>query len=1049
MSSQKKKRKIDEKLIEGQKSMTDFFRRKLFTDDDRNDGTTNQTCDHNGSSEDNSPGTSKRNDGAGTSNVDQKLDGGDDVTTKMQTDTGDDSESDSSDDDGDVNSDANDYHGDYFGARDTKDDADADVSGTDNKESDAEDSDSCSSDKEDSEHSGHESGVEKSDDESSEDENEGMKKGDTMPRKFSIYKIDHTKLNEKRDMKKMVDELIQLTGEREDSWVDDNNEVTAPYAVKWLRFKAEQDENYSSKKIAKELGPPDTPRKPHEGQRLTGNILIYYRIDDNGTPEIFFLCKGYYSRVFLRLADPHFPLKVAQKYMDDKKIKVIETINIAGPEMTTTRKFRTPSGTFTLGSMSSISDVVAKAVAAMKEDNNVHAYLKSEGTESGRSKTINFEIGLNYFRILKDTTWKQNVQILQMISQGVKDLGGDTFYNLSFVYRILPKDKETVKSLKESLNQQAIKCICSNCISGDFYLSHRFLHDWITASTVMLYFPRKGRKSTVVWESTPSLNDVVDVLHRSLTKSKIKRYLENGRIRLSFEPCDEKPVSLLEYIHGQTTHEDKTAFKVGQKWYMFMAEYSETVDKAFVDFVQMSTIRQKDKEYLPFPWRRPKDKKTNILFPKSAMAKDLEIKEEDVDILLKALTKCTQFVDDKKRCQLTENSCKLLEKSEIAKVLKGKGGKGKDQGTSNEENDDVDNATDEAEKKKRIAIEKTLLESSRNGSAVNCPTGVLKALQRERSICEKTSHGSYVVLNGNLTTDTVDDLGFADVCSRNGLEQTDILKFLRLRCNLSEAEYNETYLLEEESKERIYLPGDRVLAQKVELFDVMMHDKERNITYLYHVKEKFGQNTRDACAQIRESANLLWLDRLKGKTTHCEELFDSLVRGDQSDPYKTILKEKLLCMGKEAFLEMFSVNVRIVYVYSFMNTNSPDGDKLSTIEHFRRITKDDFTPPSIRQKIYKNLVDLKILNQNGYLADQSIGLTSKPKFCEKMKKDNYFKLFADKSLESIYDTLVKHGRCSLSTIAKVELLTLAQQFTQFQIGGGKAFELRVCQIKGR
>ena len=284
-------------------------------------------------------------------------------------------------------------------------------------------------------------------------------------------------------------------------------------------------------------------------------------MDDDDNPEIFFLCKGYFSRVILRLADPHFPLKVAQKYMDDKKIKVIETINIAGPEISTTRKFRTPSGTFTLGSMSSISDVVAKAVAAMKEDNDAYAYLQDESTGSHRNKTINFEIGLNYFRILKDTTWKQNVKILQMISQGVKYLSGENFYNLSFVYRILPKDKEIAKSLNESLHQRAMECICSKGISGDLYLSHRYLHDWVAASTVTLHFPCK-KKKTILWDSTPSLGDVTDVLHRSLTTSEIKQYLEKRKdynFHLSHAIINRRP-SLRSYtapVHTKTTLRSK------------------------------------------------------------------------------------------------------------------------------------------------------------------------------------------------------------------------------------------------------------------------------------------------------------------------------------------------------------------------------------------------------------------------------------------------------------------------------------------------------------
>ena len=273
MSCQKKKRRLDAKSTEKQHPLTSFFKKTSQTDDNgsvsANTSRKSLVKSYNNVEVRNVPDAIQ-------SHLFRRPGDDVDLTTEYQQNTEYDSGSGISDNDDDVDVDESDSNHNDNHACDTNSDADEDQEGTDDTDNDEEE---CSSGKHSDEKSDHESGNsdEQSDDESgdsdeqsdnesgnsdeqsdheiedkdeqsdnesedkdeqsdhesedideqsdnesegdesymSEDENEGIIKRDTMPRKFSIYKVDHMRLNAKNDINKMVSEAIQLTGQKE------------------------------------------------------------------------------------------------------------------------------------------------------------------------------------------------------------------------------------------------------------------------------------------------------------------------------------------------------------------------------------------------------------------------------------------------------------------------------------------------------------------------------------------------------------------------------------------------------------------------------------------------------------------------------------------------------------------------------------------------------------------------------------------------------------------------------------------------------------------
>ncbi|CAC5387547.1 unnamed protein product [Mytilus coruscus] len=231
----------------------------------------------------------------------------------------------------------------------------------------------------------------------------------------------------------------------------------------------------------------------------------------------------------------------------------------------------------------------------------------------------------------------------------------------------------------------------------------------------------------------------------------------------------------------------------------------------------------------------------------------------------------------------------------------------------------------------------------------------------------------------------------------------------------------------------------------------MIHDRrnrEKRISYLFQNKKGLDYHTRDACAQIRNSAELLWHDFMCGHKRHIELFWEMVVESTTAtSAYRHFVRERLLTLNKQEFLEMFDDDVKLVFVLAFAPTNAKHNQFLKW--DFKHITSKILkeSDPKFGSEVHAALKEKDILNELGYLTDSFIDMTQL-NFQKVCGDHPDLKQLGTKKRNALHSFLKKHGTCDLSTIAKLELLTLDNCFNTFQIGGsGRRFNLQICHIK--
>lgn len=126
----------------------------------------------------------------------------------------------------------------------------------------------------------------------------------------------------------------------------------------------------------------------------------------------------------------------------------------------------------------------------------------------------------------------------------------------------------------------------------------------------------------------------------------------------------------------------------------------------------------------------------------------------------------------------------------------------------------------------------------------------------------------------------------------------------------SEGEYNENA-----STSSIFINGDRVLTDNIELFDGLVSDGKT--TYIVHVKRNFDVKVRDVRSQVINSAQVIENDLRVGMMTKLRQHHQRLVTRNRTT------------LSEEQFLNLF--DYPRVYVVAYGSTWKVDA---STIDHF-------------------------------------------------------------------------------------------------------------------
>jgi hypothetical protein len=247
-----------------------------------------------------------------------------------------------------------------------------------------------------------------------------------------------------------------------------------------------------------------------------------------------------------------------------------------------------------------------------------------------------------------------------------------------------------------------------------------------------------------------------------------------------------------------------------------------------------------------------------------------------------------------------------------------------------------------------------------------------------------------------------------------------------------EAEYNQSYL-----PEVGVLLGDKICPQGIELFDILRYTQQE--LFLYHVKEGFGQKTRDACSQVYNAAHLLHSLRHRGFSNIAAQFFREAT-GTTDKKYPAEEKKKLEALGEKEFVKLFKK--KIVFVYAFIDDSDKEGAPrwLSKDKGLKtRITPGDIVKAHDKfkkqgKKIFEALVKAQYLTPKGHLTSKFFAVSSKAPF-------NLTTLKVAAQRKALYQHLSTFGSQFDSTIAKLELLRIQRDLENL------GFEFRICQIR--
>ena len=837
-------------------------------------------------------------------------------------------------------------------------------------------------------------------------ESKAIKK--TLNSQLSIFKLAKKRLaglkKNRDDVKKFGQHIKEKLIERGMQHLGDNDDKCQPYHLMHFYYITKKKVNVTTKQIKEQLAYPEGI-EDCRGDRRSGNILVFYRLKEN-VPEAFFLCQGLAYHFILHLSDPSFRTRVVKRFMDGEKIKEIGTLNIAGSDIASTITYRDNCN---IAAVSLLERAIVNLSGIIVRDSELDQLIQ----RAGEKKDILMEIGINFVRICKPLSLEKWTKVLELFSDEVDDeeteVDRPTCHirdALEYVRRV--EEDMTCRTLNETITEKAIDIIANNQPTSSYYLSHRYIRDWSLSSHVILSEKTSQRKSSEItsWSSAPTFSMVIKAINENFTTdSLIKQSLGDHKIVLSYdkERSGMKQHPVQDFVHGSVSQDGGQYFKIAQKWFFFSSTYSQVVDRNFAYMYQCMLVDKRISDLMKYPWRTQK-----LGITTSDCKTFLRVSHNVGKQILKKLTnKCT-LVDTSNHCCLTDNSYLLPQSSKLYREL--------------------------AKNHQIGRILHQILTSNREINDI----GVRSVLQEKKGeICVQDGR-KYVVCNPILTATMMEQIKLID----SSLEEPILSIFLRCMSPLSEGDYNALYLNSEENDNFIIFPGYKVLANNVELFDILVYDKENHTTYLFHNKVGLDHHTRDACAQIRNASELLWHDFMRGQRNHIELFWESAVNSTTAEtPYRYFLKRRLEKLGKNTFMDMFDNDAKIVFVLGFVISESNASPKFQWL--FKPLTLKDFQENDLNEHDKTWLEEKGILTESGYVTDYFIGMTQ-DKFVEQFKSND-----AKKRRKKIYTWLRTTATCNLSTIAKLELLTLNNCFLRYQTGTTRHYHLKLLQLDSK
>lgn len=523
------------------------------------------------------------------------------------------------------------------------------------------------------------------------------------------------------------------------------------------------------------------------------------------------------------------------------------------------------------------------------------------------------------------------------------------------------------------------------------FFRHKFLNDFLYATSYSIQFV--PRQKYYLLERRPSnLEEVLDLLEETAFKSPetLLEVFKTVSFKYNKGSVESQPDKLIDYLEGEIrSTEGSTYFKIRGMWYKLATDCHALLQDDFRNLLSKILIDpKKGKGQLPRAWHGNSRK--------GKLTEAVVKKELDITKGIKAFMKSLAT----ERVCYVENST-IRQRKLVGEIL-----------------------NKPLIRKHQRAIEEHVLAldlipppeelAKLFGKEAN---KVLKELRKKRSIIKNG-----YVLNPFLKRKSKD---------------ARLLPLLEEYCQAAsnnredEAVYNSSYCYDQRNNgvcfgpETGYLVLDQICPFNVEPCDIVYYTPATS--YLYHVKEELGQDTRDACSQILNAAKEF---RSALSVNQGHDYLQELWRVGSTTPKKKIAKQ-LEHLGQRDFLNIFYKR-KIVFVYAFLGKATQS--LIDEVSLPSRISPDDFKSfePSLeKEKVHAVLVDQGFLDQQGRLTGKFYTSSKKRFNLEGFKGDS----------EAVYTHLRKYKSKSESSLAKLELLHLAEEIQSL------GFTLKICQIE--
>lgn len=725
-------------------------------------------------------------------------------------------------------------------------------------------------------------------------------------------------------------------------------------------------------------------------------ILFFFRT--RPADEIVALTTGHAHRIVEKCASYSFPLQVGMRVLDPERIDEIKRRSLIVPGQQET--LIKPSGR-ELCKSASLYYLVLSFKARVKQNSSLMSLSVFDSLPL-------VEIGARKVRFHERLKLDSYPSLLDHCSKYVR--GEDTYALTAGMRETVDPQFEFLQFLQPAdesgsvLDAKLVEQVVDDHAKGRVLrasLFYKLLDEFLGGNTFEIQSDR-GSRFLLLSNEPPSLERVIASMLRdggTLTAGMFTA----RKLRFKDRTGKNHEDLIANFLEGEIRSiEGVSYFKLRGMWYMLAADYLTLVHEDFKNLLRQTLIQPTHEAQLTRPWRGNKKRGSLI--------------EQDVKAVLSLPDGIRSFMKklkDTNVCYVSEDST-IQQRALVGEIL--------------------DEACVANNKQK---IEEKLLSGAKLPDdevleGLFGPTGskIKKALQKKRSVVAANGRQHFVVnpfpypLRAEPALNDCYDAFVA---------------FLAEKCEMArvtedEAAYSRTYLYSATAERAPFgvnegaLVFDQICPDKIEPCDVLRYTKDT--VYLYHIKETFGNPTRDACSQVLNAAKEFRSAlSTRQAETYLLRLWRLATNPEESlQVWRKDMRTQLEALGQENFFRLF-YDRKMVFVYAFLNQgqNFQEEAKRSSClssECFREIV------PGKEVAVFEALKKEQYLDDRGRLTGKFMG-----------SSQTRFTLAGFESEQkAIYDRVSQYASESGSTIAKLELIRLAQEMRSL------GFEFRICQI---